>query len=77
MRIELALFDLKNDPSEMTSVYSDPKYAAIAREMKAELARLRSDYKVSPAPKLRKGKTLFPPWAEFGTFQIGHGRQGW
>jgi len=68
---EWELFDLKKDPREMASVYADPNYAAVVKEMKAELARVRKQYAVPPAPKLRKGKTLFPPWAEFGTFQIG------
>jgi arylsulfatase A-like enzyme len=74
---EWELFDIEKDPQEMTSVYSNPKYAAVVKQMKSELAKMRKEYKVPPAPKLRKGKTLFPPWDEFGTFQIGAGHEGW
>jgi len=45
--------------------------------MKSELAKLRKQYKVPPAPKLRKGETLFPPWPEFGTFEVGLGNKEW
>jgi arylsulfatase A-like enzyme len=40
---EWELFDLKNDPNELMSVYDDPGYAGTLRELKAELARLRKD----------------------------------
>jgi arylsulfatase A-like enzyme len=39
------LFDLAQDPREMRSVYDDPKYAAVAAELKVELARLRKLYR--------------------------------
>ena len=74
---EWELFDLEKDPKEMKSVHDDPKYAATLKHMKGELAKLRKQYEVPPAPKLRKGETLFPPWPEFGTFEVGLGNDGW
>jgi arylsulfatase A-like enzyme len=74
---EWELFDLEKDPKEMKSVHADPKYAATLMHMKGELAKLRKQYKVPPAPKLRKGETLFPPWPEFGTFEVGLGNKEW
>jgi hypothetical protein len=74
---EWELFDLEKDPGEMRSVHDSAQYAGVLKHMKAELAKLRKQYKVPPAPKLRKGKTLFPPWPEFGTFEIGLGDKGW
>jgi uncharacterized sulfatase len=35
---------MKNDPHEMNNIYSDPKYAGIVKELKAELLRLRNKY---------------------------------
>ena len=43
---EWELYDLKNDPMEMNSVYDDPAYAAIRKEMEDKLANLREMYKV-------------------------------
>ena len=43
---EWEFFDLKNDPSEMKSGYSNPEYAGVVKDMKAELQRLRKFYKV-------------------------------
>jgi len=40
------LFDLRSDPREMKSVYGDPEHAQIEKELKQELARLRSELKV-------------------------------
>lgn len=40
------LFDLKTDPREMRSVYDDPKYAPVRKELLEELARLRKVLKV-------------------------------
>jgi arylsulfatase A-like enzyme len=40
---EWELFDLKKDPNEMKSVYGDPKYANVQKEMLAELRRLRTE----------------------------------
>ena len=74
---EWELFDLKKDPKEMTSVHGDPAYASVLKHMQDELSKLRKEYQVPPAPKLRKGETLSPPWPEFGTFEIGASNQGW
>lgn len=73
---EWELFDLKEDPLEMNSLHADAAYAEILKHMKSQLTSLRKEYKVPPAPKLRKGKTLFPPWPEFGTFEIGEDTSG-
>ena len=43
---EWELFDMQRDPEELQSVYSDPQYADVARELTAELERLRSDLRV-------------------------------
>ncbi len=40
---EWELFDLEEDPQEMRSVYEEPEYADVVEELKAELARLRSE----------------------------------
>jgi arylsulfatase A-like enzyme len=45
---EWELFDLKKDPQEMVSVYSNADYAPVVRMMKAELASLKAEYKVPP-----------------------------
>ena len=37
------LFDLKNDPREMKSVFADPDYAQTRRELEAELAKQRKE----------------------------------
>ena len=74
---EWELFDLEKDPMEMKSVHGDPEYAEVLSHMKGELMKLREEYAVPPAPKLRKGETLFPPWREFGTFEIGLPDEGW
>ncbi len=52
---EWELFDLNNDPDELKSVYNDPKYSDIVKELKTELERLRKHYKADqydepPAP---------------------------
>ena len=41
MRPEWELFDLEKDPCELNSVYSDPDYAEVVAELKAELKRLQ------------------------------------
>jgi len=41
---EWELYDLKKDPQELRSVYDDPKYAEVVRDLKLELKRLRSQY---------------------------------
>jgi arylsulfatase A-like enzyme len=43
---EWELFDLANDPNELRSVYADPSYGRDVTNLKAELARLRKQYKV-------------------------------
>ncbi len=42
---EWELYDLEKDPQEMKSVYNDPEYADIVKELTAELIRLRELYK--------------------------------
>jgi arylsulfatase A-like enzyme len=42
---EWELFDLEKDPNELKSVYDDPEYAEVQKEMKAELERLKEKYK--------------------------------
>ena len=41
---EWELFDLQKDPREMKSVYGEPAYAKVQRDLKAELERLRRVY---------------------------------
>jgi len=43
---EWELFDLQKDPHELKSVYGDPAYASVVEELKAELQRLRTLYRV-------------------------------
>lgn len=43
---EWELYDLEKDPHEMRSVYDDPAYAPIVKELKTELKRLQKQYKV-------------------------------
>jgi arylsulfatase A-like enzyme len=38
------LFDLERDPHELASVYDDPRYAGVRRELEGELARLQRLY---------------------------------
>jgi arylsulfatase A-like enzyme len=74
---EWELFDLEKDPMEMKSLHADPEHAEALKHMKGELTKLRKQYEVLPVPRLRKGETLFPPWREFGTFEIGLPDEGW
>jgi len=46
---EWELFDMEKDPHEMYSLYDDPKYAKIVKELKAEMDRLMKMYKDTPA----------------------------
>ncbi|HZZ42898.1 MAG TPA: sulfatase [Tepidisphaeraceae bacterium] len=39
------LFDLKTDPDEMKSVYGDPKYADVQKQLHEHLDQLRTEYK--------------------------------
>ncbi|MDH7568146.1 MAG: sulfatase [Armatimonadota bacterium] len=41
---EWELFDLRNDPREMRSIYHDPKHAALVAELKNQLFQLRAQY---------------------------------
>ncbi|HUG91222.1 MAG TPA: sulfatase [Planctomycetaceae bacterium] len=43
---EWELYDLEKDPREMRSVYDDPEYAGVVRELKAEIERLQKHYRV-------------------------------
>ena len=47
---EWELYDLKNDPREMTNLYTKPKYAAVVRELKAQLSRLQAEAGDQPIP---------------------------
>lgn len=42
---EWEMFDLEKDPHEVKNVYSDPAYRKDVKELKAELARLRRQYR--------------------------------
>jgi arylsulfatase A-like enzyme len=55
------LIDRQTDPHELTNVYGNPQYATVQQELKAELARLRTELQVpeedppeSLAPAARK-----------------------
>ncbi|WP_075589676.1 sulfatase family protein [Labilibacter marinus] len=43
---EWELYNLKKDPSEMNNIYSNSKIQGVIKEMKAELKRLKEQYKV-------------------------------
>ena len=47
---EWELYDLEKDPDEMKNVYSEPAYADVVKELKAELKRLRKKYKDTTGP---------------------------
>jgi arylsulfatase A-like enzyme len=56
---EWELFDLEKDPAEMNNLYSDPAYAKIVRQLKAELLSLKkqlgdTDEKYPKLMKIRK-----------------------
>jgi arylsulfatase A-like enzyme len=49
------LFDAQKDPRELTSVFNDPAYADVRKEMETELARLRKELKVpDPDPAITR-----------------------
>ena len=52
------LFDLKEDPRELKSVFGQPAYAATEKELRSELARLRKELEVpeQDAPETFGGK---------------------
>ena len=43
---EWELFDLKTDPGEMNSQYSNPEYASVVAELKKELIKMRKKYQL-------------------------------
>lgn len=43
---EWELYDLEEDPDELTSVYEDPAYTSVRSELETELERLREHYAV-------------------------------
>jgi arylsulfatase A-like enzyme len=45
---EWELYDLEQDPHEMTNVYGRPEYAALQKELHAELKKLREELEVPP-----------------------------
>lgn len=45
------LFDLEKDPQEMKSVYDDPGYSDIRRNLKEDLNRLKQEYEVDDVKK--------------------------
>jgi arylsulfatase A-like enzyme len=52
------LFDIQKDPRELKSVFNDPAYSSIRKEMETELARLRSELKVpDPDPPATRPKS--------------------
>jgi hypothetical protein len=56
---EWELFDLVKDPGERRSVYADPAYSGVVKELKAELTRLRKLYRADTfkePPVGKKGK---------------------
>jgi N-acetylglucosamine-6-sulfatase len=59
---EWNMFDLKEDPKEMRSVYGDAKYADIQKELHAEYKRVREYYDAPPyhthIPGLKKKDPL-------------------
>jgi hypothetical protein len=40
---------MRNDPREMQNLYADPKYAPVARDLKAQLEKLQWEAGDSPA----------------------------
>ncbi len=55
------LYDLKRNPLETINFISDPSYAKVIKDLKAELTRLRSQYHVPPKPpRSAHGNLPFP-----------------
>jgi arylsulfatase A-like enzyme len=46
------LFDLREDPNELDSVYGDPEYAKVQASLEGELKRLREKFRVPPDENL-------------------------
>jgi arylsulfatase A-like enzyme len=57
---EWELYDLKKDPQEMDSVYSNPEYEAVVERLKQQLGELRKHYGVEDVPQKSdpRGQTL-------------------
>jgi arylsulfatase A-like enzyme len=57
---EWELYDLKKDPQEMDSVYSNPEYEAEVERLKQQLGELREHYGVEDVPQKSdpRGQTL-------------------
>ena len=55
---EWELFDLQNDPKELSNVIDSPEYSKIRDELKAELTRLRAELKV---PDPDPAETILKP----------------
>jgi arylsulfatase A-like enzyme len=55
------LFDLREDPRELRSVYDDPAYAPVVADLKRELDRLRAELQVPAEPPEDAYGTLFAP----------------
>ena len=53
---EWELFDLKNDPAEMKSIYGNPENKAQIQRLKKELAALKKQYHVPAEPPPQKGR---------------------
>lgn len=53
---EWELFDLEKDPREMKSVYADPAYGEVVKELKAELERLKKLYKDDDSVTGKRGQ---------------------
>ena len=54
---EWDLFDREKDPAQLRSVYADPAYADTVKDLKAELARLRTLYgETDPEPYVKSAR---------------------
>jgi arylsulfatase A-like enzyme len=42
---EWELYDLQKDPDELNNIYNDPAYPDVVKQLKAELSRLREEFK--------------------------------
>ena len=54
---EWELYDLAKDPREMKSVYGDPDYSEVTKDLKSQLERLRAQYDdndTDPTPQPRR-----------------------
>lgn len=61
---EWELFDLERDPRELHSVYHEPRYADVARQLTEELRRLQTDLgdtDCCPVPDRTRTVSHVPP----------------